>query len=600
MSVQSQSEGVSSRHSGTPTSRVTPVQDRPAWSDAAEIDSFAVALRRFRQGEMGPDEFKRFRLQHGVYGQRQEDAYMLRVRIPWGGLTAKQLAGLAEVAAATPGGAGHVTTRQNIQFYSVAPDRVAEILRRLGAVGLTTREACGNTVRNIVACAHAGVAPDEPFDVTPYAEAAARFFLRNPMNQTLPRKFKISFSGCSDHCGLAPAQDIGAVATVGGDGPELRPGFRLYVGGGLGASPEVAQLLEPFTPAEDLLVTLAAVVRVFDRTGNRDNRNLARLKFVVRKLGIAAFRSLVEKERLALRPALGGKLPPVVALADGPLHAPGSGNGLPLDAPDLRRWHATNVRGQKQAGYAMVAVRLPFGDVSAAALRVLSFASAEFADGRARTTNQQNLLLRWVPTDRLPGLFRVLRAAGLARPGAERLADVMACAGRDTCQIGITSSRGLGAAIARLIEEEFADLADEAGLRVRISGCPNSCGHHHLASIGFSGGAREFDGQPVPTYQVYVGAALRPGAARYAEPLTKVPARQAPALVARLLDLYQRERVSGEPFDAVVDRLGLPALRDAVADLIGLPPKAEAPEAYLDWNAEREFAVQAGEGECGS
>jgi sulfite reductase beta subunit-like hemoprotein len=477
---------------------------------------------------------------------------------------------------------------------------VAAALRRLGAIGLTTREACGNTVRNIVACAHAGVAAEEAFDVTLYAEAAARFFLRNSMNQALPRKFKISFSGCSDHCGLAPAQDIGAVAVVEAAGRVRRPGFRLYVGGGMGASPEVAQLLEPFTPAEDLLVTLAAIVRVFDRTGNRENRKLARLKFVVRKLGLAAFRDLVEKERLTLRPEGIGRLPSRAAAVDGPTSPPGGPNGLPLEAPDFRRWHATNVRAQKQPGYAMVTVRLPFGDLSAEALRVLSFASAEFGNGGVRTTNQQNVLLRWVPTDRLPGLFRVLRAAGLARPGAERLADVMACAGRDTCQIGITSSRGLGAAIARLIEEEFPDLADEPGVRVRISGCPNACGHHHLASIGFSGGARDVDGQPVPMYQAYVGAALRLDATRYAVPLTKVPARHAPALVGRLLDLYRRERVNEEPFESVVDRLGLPALRAAVADLAELPPKVKAPEAYLDWNAEEGFRVPTGEGECGS
>ncbi|MFB3817181.1 MAG: nitrite/sulfite reductase [Candidatus Methylomirabilales bacterium] len=599
MSPHVQAEASSRVHAQTPAVPAEPTAPS-SWSDPAEVEAFAEALQRFRQGAMTPDEFKRLRLQHGVYGQRQEELYMLRVRIPWGGLTAAQLAGLAEVARETSTGVGHVTTRQNIQLYSVAPDRVPEALRRLAAVGLTTREACGNTVRNVVACAHAGVALHEPFDVTPYAEAAARFFLRNPMSQALPRKFKISFSGCSDQCGLALAQDIGAVAAVDEAGRTRRPGFRLYVGGGLGASPEIAQLLEPFTPAEELLVTLAAIVRVFDRTGNRENRKLARLKFVVRRLGIAAFRELVEEERLTLRPAIMGDLPPVPAVVDGPRYPPGGQDHLPLDPPEFRRWHATNVQAQKQAGYAVVTVRLPFGDVSAEALRLLSFASAEFANGQARTTNQQNVLLRWVPTDRLPGLFRVLRAAGLARPGAERLVDVMACAGRDTCQVGITSSRGLGAAIARLVEERFADLADEPGLRVRISGCPNSCGHHHLASIGFSGGAREFDGQPVPTYQAYVGAALRSGATRYAQPLIKVPARNAPALVGRLLELYRRERVDGESFESVVDRLGVPALRDAVADLAALPPEAEAPEAYRDWNAEEAFRVQTGEGECGS
>jgi sulfite reductase beta subunit-like hemoprotein len=578
------------------------VHEPDSWADAGEIDTFDRFVHRFWRGEITPEEFKRFRLQHGVYGQRQEGVQMVRVKIPWGGLTATQLERLAEMAEAAPRGVGHVTTRQNIQFHFVKPEDVTATLERLADVGLTTREACGNTVRNVVACAHAGVAPEEPFDVTPYAEATARFLLRNPLNQNLPRKFKISFSGCRENCGLAPIQDIGAVAVGCGDNGSSRQGFRLYVGGGLGASPQVAQILEDLTPAEDLLVTIAAIVRVFDRTGNRDNRNLARLKFVVRKLGMDAFRGLVFVEREGLRAVLEGKIPSVITpsepLGPGPLPAEDAAGAV--DDPEVRRWRATNVRPQKQAGYSMVSVRLVLGDVTGQQLRVLAFLARQFGDGWIRTTNQQNVLLRWIPGVKLPAVFRLLRGAGLAAPSADRLADITACPGGDTCQLGITSSRGLAAAIGEIFRNGHAHLADEAGIRIKISGCPNSCGHHHIASIGFSGGSKVFDGQQVPTYQVFLGAALDLDGTRYARPAVRVPAKNAPALVGRLLDQYRAERQGAETFDTFVGRVGLVRIREAVKDLTELPGRAEARDAYLDWGGTEAFGVHTGPGECAS
>ncbi len=572
------------------------------WADDSEIDTFDLFVKRFWRGEITPEEFKRFRLQHGVYGQRQEGLHMVRVKIPWGGLTARQLERLAEVAEESPRGVGHLTTRQNIQFHFVKPEALVDTLRRLAEVGLTTREACGNTVRNVVACPHAGVASEEPFDVTPYAEATARFLLRNPMNQNLPRKFKISFSGCQDHCGLAPIQDIGAVATLRGDNGTGRHGFQLYVGGGLGPSPQVAQLLEDFTAAEDLLVTIAAIIRVFDRTGNRENRNLARLKFVIRNLGMDKFRDLVFKEREGLRAVLAGKFPPIILRGEGPKPAPAAVKdaGAPNGDPDYRRWWITNVRRQKQAGYSIVTVRLALGDVTSQQLRILGFVVRQFGDGWARTSNQQNILFRWIPDDRLSAVYRLLKGAKLANPSADRLADITACPGADTCQLGITSSRGLALAIGEIFQNGHGHLADEAGLRIKISGCPNSCGHHHIASIGFSGGSKEFDRQQVPTYQVFLGASLDLGATRYARPAVKVPAKNAPALVARLLDLYQAERLAGEKFEGFVERIGLPRIREAVKDLTDLPPQVQAPDAYLDWGGTERFRVETGEGECAS
>jgi sulfite reductase beta subunit-like hemoprotein len=573
-----------------------------SWADEGEIDSFDRFVRRFWRGEIGSEEFKRFRLQHGVYGQRQEGLHMVRVKLPWGGLSARQLERLAELADQCPRRVGHVTTRQNVQFHFVEPERLTRTLRRLAEVSLTTREACGNTVRNVVACAHAGVSPDEPFDVTPHTEATARFFLRNPANQNLPRKFKISFSGCREQCGLPAIQDIGAVAAVEGLNGTSRRGFRLYVGGGLGPSPQAAQLLEAFTPEEELLLTMAAILRVFDRTGNRENRNLARLKFVVRRLGMPAFRELVLAEREALRPLLAGEIPAIAPAGGGtrPAAVRVEQTGGRDGSPAYRRWRRTNVQPQKQPGFSMVTVRLPLGDVGGQQLRVLSFLARQFGDGWVRSTNQQNFLLRWIPDPRVPAVYRLLQGAGLGLPSAERLADITACPGAETCQLGITSSRGLAQAIGAIFENGHADSADEAGIRIKISGCPNSCGHHHVAGIGFSGGSREFDGRQVPTYQVYLGAGGAGEQARFARPAMKVPAKNAPTLVGRLLDLFHAERLPGERFEAFVERVGLPRIREAARDLTDLPPQAEAPDAYRDWGGSEAFSVQTGKGECAS
>jgi len=593
------------RHLHIPEAEELPGQlqaEPESWANQQEIDTFDLFVQRFWRGEIMPEEFKRFRLQHGVYGQRQEGVHMVRVKIPWGGLTARQLERLAELAEASPRGVGHLTTRQNIQFHFVAPEKVTATLQRLADLGLTTREACGNTVRNVAACPHAGVAPDEPFDVTPYAETTARFLLRNPMNQNLPRKFKISFSGCRDHCGLAPIQDIGVVAAVRGENGTSRHGFRLYVGGGLGPSPQVAQLLEGFTPAEDLLVTIAAIVRVFDRTGNRDNKNLARLKFVIRKLGMDKFRELALKEREGLRGVLAGKIPPVVPSPEParPLPLEAGPAGPPSGDPEYLHWWTTNVRPQKQVGYSMVTVRLPLGDVTAQQFRVLAFVARQFGDGWVRTTNQQNILVRWVPNGRVSAAYRLLKGVNLGDPSADRLADITSCPGADTCQLGITSSRGLATAIGQIFGNGHAHLADEAGLRIKISGCPNSCGHHHIASIGFSGGAKEFHGQQVPTYQVFLGAALNLDGTKYARPAFKVPAKNGPSLVGRLLDLYREERLEEERFEAFVERVGLPRIREAVKDLTELSAPADAPDAYLDWGGTERYQIQTGVGECAS
>lgn len=572
-------------------------EPRDSWADEAELDTFDRFVEDFWAGRVNPDDFKRFRLQHGVYGQRQQDVQMVRVKIPWGGLTATQLDRLADVADQTPRGAGHVTTRQNVQFHFVPLAEAPGLMHALARVGLTTREACGNTVRNVTVGHCAGVCPTEVFDPTPYADAVARFLLRNPMNQNLPRKFKIAFSGCADDTGITPIHDVGARAVVRTADAIAERGFVVLLGGGLGPAPQFAQPLEEFTPAVDLLPTVAAIVRVFDRHGNRDNRNLARLKFVVKKLGIEAVRMLILKEREALRLTMAF---PVVTPWEEQPPAPRPPNGWPAGPgdPGYARWRASNVLLQKQAGYAAVHIRLVRGDVTGAQMRAVARLARGLGDGRVRTSNQQNLVLRWIPVDALSAVHTALAEAGLALPGAERLIDVTSCPGADTCQLGITSSRGLALALSDMIERELPDLADAPGLRIKISGCPNSCGQHHIAAIGLYGGARKFNGEQAPTYQLLLGARLHGDVPRYGKPVARIPAKEVPAAVRALLERYRGERNEGEPFDAFMDRVGAERLAEVVAPWTELPPSGEAPDKYIDWDADRRFTLETGPGEC--
>ncbi len=568
-----------------------------SWAHAGEIDSFDQFVDDFWAGRLTPEDFRKLRLQQGIYGQRQADVQMVRVKIPWGGLTAVQLERLADVAARTPRGVGHVTTRQNFQFHFVPLADVSAIMRGFADVGLTTREACGNTVRNVTVGHCAGICAAEAFDPTPYADAVARFLLRNAMNQRLPRKFKIAFSGCDDDSGLTPIHDVGARAVVRTMDGRRERGFTLLMAGGLGPAPRLAEAFEPFTLVDELLVTIAAIVRVFDRHGNRENRNLARLKFVAKRLGMPALRALIVSERDALRAS--GEFPAIEVQEEvAPVRRPHGRTPLLLDDPEFRRWRDTNVIQQKQAGYVAVHVRLLLGDVTADQLRTLARAARQFADGRVRSTNQQNIALRWVSASALGDVFALLSAAGLAAAGAERLVDVTSCPGADTCQLGITSSRGLAQALSATIERELGSLADRAGLRIKISGCPNSCGQHHIASIGLYGGARKFGGDQVPTYQLLIGGALGATGARFGKPLARIPAKNVPAAVQALLARYRDDGAGAESFDAFVDRVGIAALKVIVEPWTELPSRAESPDGYLDWGASETFKAETGPGEC--
>ncbi|MFO0778970.1 MAG: nitrite/sulfite reductase, partial [Nitrospira sp.] len=414
-----------------------------------EIETFEVEAMRTLAGDVSTDLFKPFRLQYGIYGQRQPGVQMVRVKIPFGGITANQLRRVAELADCYATGVGHVTTRQDIQMHFVELKDVPTIMRGLAEVGLTTREACANTVRNVTACHLAGVCQGEVFDVTPYAKTVAYHLLRNPLNQSLPRKFKIAFSGCAHDCALTPIHDIGLLAVKRADGVI---GFRMVAGGGLGSTPRIAQLLREFTPMEELIPSIEAVIKVFDTLGNRKNRNKARMKFVIDKLGFEEFKRRWEAAYVSMGHTLpnNGSIallpyqdaPPALIIPTRNGTANGNGNGTyPIghETP-FEMWKRTNVVRQRQDGYVTAAIKLFMGDITSQQLLFVADLAERYSNGNLRTTINQNLVIRWIPADQIPHLYEDLASRGLADPGAELVEDIIACPGTDTCGLGITSS----------------------------------------------------------------------------------------------------------------------------------------------------------------
>lgn len=576
---------------------------RLAWSDLSpaarsELQRFEDEIALLERGKTDPDDFKKFRLQNGVYGIRQtSDRHMMRIKLPFGAITPDQLEVVADIAEEyTPSQRSHLTTRQDIQIHNLARREVPAVLRRLHLAGMTTREACGNTVRNVTACPYAGVAPGEAFDITPYAEAVATYFLRNPVAQNLPRKFKFAFEGCAADHARIPIHDLGAFAATEGG----RRGFRIYVGGGLGASPRNAELLEPFTPAEWLIPTCEAVIRIFDRHGNRTNRNQARIKFLVKQWGIERFRAELQAERRALLAVRSGEIPleidthpeePPTVLAQADPIAP---------TPEYWQWRATNVRPQKQDGYFVATIRCPFGDLLPQDLRGTAEAARRFCGGRVRISIEQNLILRWVPEAALPALHRHLATAGLAHTGAGSIIDVTRCPGADTCNLAITRSRGLAEALSAAFDNaQIAQLPEVSELSLKISGCTNSCGQHHIADIGFHGASKKIDGRDAPHYLIMVGGGTAEGQASFGKPVAQIPAHRVPEAVSAILLHFHQQRLPGENFRAFIQRVGVPSLRTLVEPFKTVPPQQQAPEFYQDLGVpDRPFIVQVGEGEC--
>ena len=575
-----------------------------------DIARFEIAINQFLAGEISDDVFRVMRLNNGIYGQRQGGTnQMVRVKLPAGTITPEQFDVMADLAVEFSRGWGHITTRQNIQFHFVQLQRIPELLRRLADVGLTSREACGDTVRNVMACHLAGACPHEKIDTTPWAEAVFRHFVRNPIGQRLPRKFKVNFSGCSTDCGQAMFNDVGVVGVVREheDGT-IEPGFRVYIAGGLGATPHPALALEDFTSREDLLPTIEAILRVFEQTGNRDNKLRARLKWVVDQLGIDEVRRRVIKIRHTLPASStwpGGIPPEVVAVGDEPagralegdITAVGQGVRVELNVSDpFRRWElASVIRGVKDGTVSAVAYAA-LGDVTADQFRALARIQRHF-NADVRLSNRQNVVFRGLQESQLRELYDMLEQIGMARPGAELARDVVACPGADTCNIAVTQSRGLASAIGQKLEEE--GLAEVGGVRINISGCTNSCGQHHASDIGFFGAERRAHGKSLPGYQMLLGGYVGEEQIHFGEKALRLPAKNAPEAVARVVRQFAAERNASETFQGWLARTGgAVAVADGLRDLDNVPLPDDAPDFYVDYGETGPFSGEVGDSEC--
>ncbi len=575
-----------------------------------ELGDFETEATAFREQQREEVEFMLYRLRQGVYGQRQPDVHMNRVKLPMGGVSADQLDAFGEAAETfAPLKKGHITTRQNIQLHFVPLDQMPDMLRVLGRAGLSSREACGNTVRNVTADPWAGILPGEVFDPTPYAGAFVRYWVRNAITQLLPRKFKVYFTGRKTDSAIAAIHDLAFFAEVREiDGEEVR-GFRVMVGGGLSTMAKEALLLTEFVPVDDFLRLSEAVIRIFNAADElRKNILKARLKFLVHRVGEDNFRERVEAE---LRKPWA---------QDDQFHAPleellyldeeeSEQSAAPAitvepngDRAAFERFATANVVPQRQSGYSAVEVSVPQGDLTPAQFRGLAEILRAYGRRRARTTPQQNLVLRWIPNESVYAVWKALGELGLGDADAQEIEDVVSCPGTDSCKLGITSSMGLNRAVQQRLRELAIDDPVTRKMRVHMSGCPNSCGQHHIADLGFHGAAIKVGNRQIPAYHMFVGGNYRNDEIRLGTlvPKVRIPAKRVPDAVERVLALYHGDRADGaEEFAAWIDRVGMQPVQSAVEDL--MLPVEFAPETlpmFVDWDREDIYVLQRGEGEC--
>ena len=606
-----------------PDDQSTHGRTRLSFATEADIEEFVKTLEKYERGEITPDQWRAFRLVRGTYGQRQTaDVQMLRVKVPQGVLTSDQLFALAEVGEKYSRRFGHITTRQNIQFHFVKLHDVEPAMRLLASAGLTTREACGNSVRNITACPYAGVARDERFDVTPYAEGLTRFLLRHPLSSTLPRKFKIAFEGCAEDHVATAINDLGFFAELGPNGER---GFRIVAGGGTAIMCKSAGEIHGFLPASEICRVAEAILRVFHRLGDYQHKQRNRMKFLIKAIGWDRWREEYDRELAACR-AEGGVPeltidPPAVEAPpawqkDTPPHPSLIGSRITAQQPlgpgitptlvpvlmpgdeSYARWRITNVRPQKQFGYAMATATVPLGDLTSEQMRVLGELARAYGDGTVRVTPDQDLVFRWVSVGEVRELYRRLSAASLGLAEAATIADVASCPGAESCRLAVTQSRGLG----RLLEEYLRsrpDLVAAAGrARIKISGCPNGCAQHHIATIGFQGSVRRLGAKAVPQYFVMVGGGTTEEGASFARTAAKIPARRLTATLERLIAFYQREKQGDETAPVFFQRVPLERVTKELWDLQQLTEAEAKPEDFVDLAETGEFAPEVMDGEC--
>ncbi len=595
---------------------------RLSFAKESDIDEFAGMLARFESGEITPEEWRGFRLLRGTYGQRQpDDSHMMRVKMPQGMVTADQLIAFADVADHFSRGFGHITTRQNMQFHFVKVHDAEPAMRRMAEAGLTTREACGNSVRNITACAFAGVSASEAFDVTPYSEALTRYFLRHPLSSSLPRKFKIGFEGCAEDHVKATINDIGWLGRMQGG----QRGFRVLVGGGTATMSVSGAVVFDFLPVGEMFNVAETIVRVFHALGDYKHKHKNRMKFLIKSLGWERWRAEFDRTLAEVRAEGGVPLPTEVLNApeDVPpswprATAPGlediaarvttgevRGPGIRPDPQPARpseeaylQWAAANVRHQKQGGFMAVIASVPLGDLTGQQMRVLADLSRAYSDGTLRVTPTQNLVFRWVPRDQVRDLYARLAAMGLPLGDADTIADVTSCPGAESCKLAVTQSRGLGRLLEDHVRANRELIALAPGLDVKVSGCPNGCGQHHIAAVGFQGSLRKLDGRPLPQYFVMAGGGVHPDGATFGKLVAKIPARRAPIALERLARLFAAEHRPEETPAAFFNRTEVARLKAILADLEPLTADTAKDDDFIDLAESTQFTPETMEGEC--
>ena len=585
-------------------------QPKIDWSRRQEAENFAETVKLFRQGKIDPDMFRRFRLQHGAYGTRMTDDYaMVRIKVPAGQIYPYQLEKIAQLSEMYSIGSAHFSTRENIQLHWVILEDVSEIMQSLSDVGMTSREACGNTVRNVMCSPLSGVCKDEIFDATPYAMAIAKFMLRNPICQGLPRKFKFNFT-CCEKCGMIRIVDVGLVPQIQEIDGEKRKGFKIFLGGGLGNRSFVGHQLEDFTPVEDLLYTSMAVIRIFDRMGDRKNLARNRMRYLVNDLGWEKFQNLVLKERAVVKATQSVIVKLNIDDSINEIQRPISVNDESASVPDgFARWEKTNVIKQSQSGFNSAFIGLEAGDITANQLRSIAEIIRDYsAEGFARNGFSQNIVIRYVHDDDLKSMYSRLIENGLAKTGSLTMASAVGCSGTTSCNLALTNSHRLAKEVQRKFLElnldEDDDLKDST---IKISGCPNSCGQHQIATIGFYGGGGRHGTDMFPNYTMSLGGKFDEDS-MLGHHTARVPVKRVIPVILKIIELFKENKQPDDTLSKWIDRVvkgnesskitGVEDIKKEIAPLI-VPPKVEdEPDFYMDFGSDTNYHTVTGKGEC--
>lgn len=572
-----------------------------------DIDLYKLEVEKFLNGEVSKDSLKPFRVARGIYGQRGGETFMVRIKVPGGGLTPSQMDMVADLSERYGNGVPHVTDRQDVQIHWVKIEDTPIVMKKLSEVGLSTKGGGGNTVRNITACADAGVCPLEAFDVAPYSVALTEYFLVHPKAFNLPRKFKIAFSGCSEDCALATINDVGFVAKTAGHNGSEKKGFRVYVAGGMGGHSRVAELLEDFIPESDALYVAEAVMLLFHKYGNRKNKHKARLRFVMEAWGLDKFKKVYQEEFAALKREGGRELNlrEIPKLRE--IQEPSEVTPVKIDDNGFQGWRRTHIAPQAREGYYSAKIRLTIGDIPVEQLRGLSEIVQNFGEGTIRTTHDQNMRMRWLREEDLYPFYKALHKIGLVDGIAGGVEDVLCCPGAATCNLGICLSRDMATVLSQGLKDSSLPLNELQDVDIKISGCPNCCGQHPIGAIGLQGSARRNSGNGkgygklAPHYDITVGGRVEEGKTVLGKSCGSVPAKKVPDLIKRFLEDYAEDKQNGEDFYAFLERKGKDDMKSLVKDFSSLPTYEEDKSFYFDWGAEEEFSLAGlGPGECGA